>query len=371
MKNRFVLIDLLRLISFLSIVIFHTYSAIYYKEMDQEFWRGKILYWMQSIPRTFSFSGFTIVAIFAFLRGWNGPKAIHTLLWLFLTGIFVLFLTYSSLFEGDYFWEWDIYHYLFVVALSLLAIERMQRVQPRSILLFGVLGFLLTWIPFWRMPEAQSLPLVLQHALVGVCDASGRGGWPLLPWIGLPWAILALGAQVKGRNGKSLFRGEIFLWCALLLLSTPQLGAYYQVLVGPQFYCFTLRQAPLVFWSHFVWIVFCLRWAVHPALQSTLQKNALLGQISKLYLSKYFGQAYLMHLVLIWIFEDQQSFFLNHLWAFDLAYLGALPFLEFSLRLWVNRALPFICRRRYRSARPQDASVSTGTNQTDSGKTKE
>ncbi len=329
-SDRLVLVDLIRLISFLSIAFFHTYSAVHYKEMDQELWRGKILSFAQIIPRLFSFSGFTIVAIFSFLRGW-GPrrKSLAPKFLILVFGIAILFLTYSNIFANELFWEWDIYHYLIVVMISLYWLEKF----PKFILGAGVAGFLLTWIPFWKVSGQSQFPILFQHAVFGICDSSGRGGWPLLPWIGLPLALFTLGHQTKKANNLSFFPFEIFVWTIFLFFSAFHLGAYYHVTVGPNFYCYTMRQEPWIFWCHFLWIVFFLRWSPHPKVVSALRGNRILESISNLMLSRHFALAYLLQLILIWLIEENVLFFASHIWAYDLAYLGMLPFLEIMLRL--------------------------------------
>lgn len=286
--DRWIGIDLLRTLSFLAIVIFHTANAVFPEGAPYENWRGTFFEWQQIYARVIPFSGFTIVAIHSFLFGIKEEsQSKWRWKWIFL-GAVILFFSYGDPLQGDFFWEWDIYQYLIFAFAALYLCTKWRR----SIFLLGILSFLFLWIPFWKFPS-EFLPEIARHALVGVCDEEGRGGWPLLPWIALPVCFFSWG---RLQNIFALEKKEVFLWCTLLLFSVPFLGAYFPVDTGKGFYCYVFRQELWIFWAHFLWVAAMLRWAVKRPQDFS---NKLFRWISRWRMNRYFVWAYLLHLVLL------------------------------------------------------------------------
>lgn len=287
-KERWLGIDLLRTLSFLAIVIFHTANAVFPEGAPYENWRGTFFEWQQIYARLIPFSGFTIVAIHSFLFGLKSqPTASSRWKWIFL-GSVILFLSYGNPLEGDFFWEWDIYQYLIFAFLALFVCSKWRF----SFIPLFLTSFLFLWVPFWKFPS-EFLPEVAKHALVGVCDGEGRGGWPLLPWIGLPVFFFSWG---KLQSRLSLGSKELFLWGFLFLCAVPFWGSYFSVDTGKGFYCFIFRQEPWIFWAHFLWIAVFLRWAVVRPQDFQFRPVAW---VSRWKMNSKFVWAYLVHLVLI------------------------------------------------------------------------
>lgn len=288
-------IDLVRLLSFFCIVTYHCYSAYIFVPYDSSAWAGTPMFLIHALPRSFPFSGFTIVAIYALLAGLKGqPLSLRRPLLVVVPGLVFLFLIYSDFSRREYFWEWDIYHYLL---LALLMLGVLSRLRDRSVLACGGLGALLMLLPLWEWIPASSFPRGLAHVLVGVCDSEGKGGWFLLPWLSLPWIYLALGrALVKHPR---LTNRELMIWVLPLAAGIFTWGSYFAVDIGPGFYCFMFRQPPYIFWGHFLWVSFALRASADPRIQGWLAGSRFVKILSGLELNRHFGLAYLVHLLIL------------------------------------------------------------------------
>ncbi len=320
-------IDLLRTLSFFCITTYHSYATFIFVPYNPADWAGTPMPLIDALPRAFPFSGFTIVAIYAFLSGLrNRPLPLKRPLIAVIPGLLLLMLIYSDFDRWEIFWEWDIYHYLLVSLLSLLLLSRTKALAYA----FGALGGVLLLFPLWNWIPASSLPLPLAHALVGICDSDGRGGWFLLPWIGFPWLFFALG-RFWNRLPSVSYR-ELFFWAPPLLLGTLTWGSYFGVDIGPGFYCFMFRQPPYVFWGHFLWITFVLRLSATPGAQAFLERFAFLRWLSGLRINRHFGLAYLLQLFWLWL---GSLFLLPALGARGCFYLFVpllIPFTELSMR---------------------------------------
>lgn len=320
-------VDLVRTVSFLCIAIYHAYATFIYVPYQASAWLGTAMPLIHALPRALPFSGFTVVAIFSFLAGLRArPISLRRPLLVVLPGLVLLFLAYSDLAARELFWEWDIYHFLLVALASLLVLSRSAQLTYA----FGALGAILLLLPLWDWIPAEGLPLVLAHALVGICDTEGRGGWFLLPWIGLPWAFLAMGRLLGARP--PLRRAELAAWALPLLAGTLTWGAYWGVDIGPGFYCFIFRQPPHVFWGHFLWITFALRLAADPRVQARLERMPLALWLGSLAINRRFGLAYLAHLALLWAGESWLKPGLGPRPAFYLYVLLLLPVTELGTR---------------------------------------
>jgi hypothetical protein len=326
-STRLLGVDLVRTVSFLCIAIYHAYATFIYVPYEPSAWLGTAMPLIHALPRALPFSGFTIVAIYAFLAGLRArPVSLRRPLLVVLPGLALLFLAYSDIAARELFWEWDIYHYLLVALASLLLLSGSTRLTYA----FGALGAILLLFPLWNWIPAEGLPLALAHALVGVCDAEGRGGWFLLPWIGLPWAFLAMGRLLRARP--PLGMAELAAWLPFLLAGVVTWGAYWGVDIGPGFYCFIFRQPPLVFWGHFLWITFALRLAADPRVQEWLERRTTALWLGGLAINRRFGLAYLTHLLLLWAGESWLRQGLGPRPSFYLYVLLLLPATELGTR---------------------------------------
>jgi hypothetical protein len=144
--------------------------------------------------------------------------------------------------------EWDIYPFILCSYLLVVFLDRWQRFANVYILL----SILILIIPEHFFSILQ-LPYLLRGALIGNCSIGLAGAWPLLPWAFLPVLGYFLGSQVKDNHRMGL--KEVSFWVPTLAIGATQFGAFRDVLVGPQFYCYILNQSPVAFWGNFVFHV--------------------------------------------------------------------------------------------------------------------
>jgi hypothetical protein len=316
-------VDLVRTLAFFCIVGFHDYSAFIYVKYNPELWHHTPMFLMEFLPRVFPYSGFTIVAIYAFLAGLKArPIDLRRPMKFVIPGLLFLMLAYSELHKLDLFWEWDVYHYLVVALFTLAWLSR----NRRRTLLFGAIGATFMLFPLWDSFPASRLPVLLRHVLVGVCDVEGRGGWFLLPWIGFPWIFLAMGRLLEG--GREVSRREGILWAVPLAAGLFTWGSYFGVDIGPGYYCYIFRQPPPIFWGNFVWFAFYLRISADPRVEAWLAKNRLVQWISALAINRYFGLAYLIQLFWFWLGEASMLPWIGPRASFYAGYLLILPLTE-------------------------------------------
>lgn len=325
--SRLYLIDLVRTYSFVAILMFHFYSAVYFVEWSNDVVHGYLFDLMTWLPRSASFSGFTILGLFCLLAGWKDSRITwRPLLGLFLIGSALLLLTQGEQPFQEMFWEWDIYHFLMATLVSLLLFQGRRRLA----LGMGLLGFIMTLIPFWKWPLAETMPLA-KHALIGICDDEGRGGWPLLPWIGFSWAAYAYGLFLREKPMTS--RKELAVWIPALLLSLFMWGPYYRTPVGPGFSCFVFRQDFWIFWAHLIWIIFFARFATYQNLNEWLAKKPFVVAISNLRINRHFGRAYFIHLFFLALATLAAEDLRASPILYDVFWICILPLTELLLRM--------------------------------------
>lgn len=300
--------DLIRLLSFLAISVHHFIWVVWYT-LDVPASQQSSL-WMatETYARLLSFSGHTILFLSCFLIARaeiQSRKTWNVVLWvLFGWLLFCLF----EMGANPVFWIWDIYP---LIALGLASALLLRKVMSKSsrypplLISFVALSFLLTWIPFWNWPQFKALDLQWRHWLIGDCNVD-LADWPILPWIGFAWMAYGLGAYAlyySQKNQKKwlsqFYFVEYFVWPLLIALAIPNLGAFYHIILGPQFACFSFRQEPFIFWSHFICVIFFLRLSLWLPVQNFLAQFSLIRWISGLKISTHFGIAYLVHYVLI------------------------------------------------------------------------
>jgi len=254
-------IDLVRLLSFIAITFHHYTWVLWYAAPPHEAthfgW-----HWIAAYARSISFSGHTVLFLSCYLIARTETRVAKTwkVVALVTIGWFIFCLFEWG--QNPVFWIWDIYP---LISLGLITCILALRISPAFLYMLGGLGFALTWFDFWNWSVFDSFTLQWRHWLVGDCKVD-LADWPILPWIGIIWTPYAIGTWDRltaGGPGKSRLgqwkKWEWGLWPALLLLSIPQLGAFYRIELGPMFACFSFRQAPPVFWSHFIFVVFLLR----------------------------------------------------------------------------------------------------------------
>ncbi|RYZ73011.1 MAG: hypothetical protein EOP05_10440 [Proteobacteria bacterium] len=301
-QKRWVGIDLVRLISLFAITVHHFIWVIWYTP-DLTPVRG-FLGWdlVEAYARFLSFSGHSILFLSCFLIGYSEIKALKT--WrvvIFVAAGWILFCSFEKG-ENPVFWAWDIYP---LIVFGLASGALLKQLSKKAVYAIGLLGFLMTWIPFWEFSAFDSLSLQWRHWLVGDCSVD-LADWPILPWAGFIWAPYALGVWVRDRLTRGLSnplarftKPEAAFWLIGCVVAFPNLGAFYKIILGPSFACYSFRQPPYIFWSHFIYVLFVLRLTVVDRVQNVLVKVRGLRLVSRLKVSTSFGLFYLVHYTLI------------------------------------------------------------------------
>lgn len=334
--QRFYLIDILRLVSMFCIVAFHTYGAIYYSPFIASEFRGSFYGWSMPFPRNLSFSGFTILGLSVFLFGLHWPKKprLQFLMGLVTCGIILLLVGQGDHFFRELVWEWDIYEFLIISLLLLFFLSS----RPKTTYFLGAVGLVMTFIPIWQWSDQWAMPSIARDIFFGTCDGSGRGGWALLPNLGFVTFHFALGRFLKSHSHKTkifeISPLETALWLVILALSFTHLGAYGDTDIGPGFYCYIFRKPPLVFWSHYIWILFLLRLSVVKQVNDFLDSLSIARAISSLQWSRSFGLCYFIHLGVIFVVSNWSEIFPKGSWQFDVFYLSVIPIVEILMRLF-------------------------------------
>jgi hypothetical protein len=233
------------------------------------------------------------------------------------------------------FWEWDIYEFLIVSILSLIWLQG----RPKVLKIAAILGFFMTWIPFSNLANTPELPLVARSILFGVCDEYGRGGWAVLPWIGLVWLCFYLGTLAKSERlpaeyKQGLTKKEMIFWVPALIFGVIFWGGYHDVPLDSQFYCFVFHRSPEIFWGSLIWLFFILRLALIERLNHRLGQMRFFQWVSQLKVSTHFGFSYLLHLIYLalasFLWADAMR---EPLWVFDIFVLSILPVTEIAARI--------------------------------------
>jgi hypothetical protein len=293
-------LDLLRLVSFLAIVIFHFTHWAWYADALPHGATFPPWHWLETYARALSFSGFTLCWLYAFLVGWKKPRLqqnIPTLValpaaWL----VFCLMDRLSD--ESEVFWIWDIYPLLLVsIPIAILAAgESLHRAITLGasglVLVILWLGFRAHELSLW-----EQLPLEARQALSGECRNTDLADWPLLPWSG--WVFMGFGfGRVAALRPQSLriTRAEGLGWMAGLVLASGWLlnngSAFFHTRLGSHFACDTFRMGLADFSAHLSWVMCAVRCSLDPRIQARLARSKLAVWISSLQISRNFGFSY-------------------------------------------------------------------------------
>lgn len=346
-RHRILGFDIIRLLSFVAISLHHFSWVIWYSEVPFEH-KEPIWTALSAYARSLSFSGHSILFLSCYLIAKSETRTAKT--WKVIALVAFGWLAFCLFERGQnpVFWIWDIYP---LIVVGLLTSMLVTRSSLRFGYVLGFVGFFMTWIEFWKWTMFDGLSLQWRHWLVGDCSVD-LADWPILPWIGIMWVSYAIGTwdrektKVIGRSAFAILRkAEWVVWPLLLLGAIPQLGAFYHITLGPKFACFSFRQTPLVFWSHFIFVVFALRVSLLDRVQAWLEKWRVARAIGTLRLSQSFGVAYLVHYTLI---ESAQNLFGPAIaTSLSLSVIGALSILPLTELL--VRAIEAVMNRRRNS----------------------
>ena len=293
--ERFLGLDVLRLLSFYAILIFHITFVHYFTPSIAIARESKFFHLLEVYARTLAFSGFTIVLLTSILTSYSGKGlAKRARLFTFLIAGWAVFSSFM-VDEGNYVLIWDVYPLLFI---GILVATLLEMAAPWLSMAAGLIGMGMLFVPFWSL----SPPFQLSRdaaAVLGFGDCMTRGiEWPVFPWVGLVWSGYGIGQGLRMLRKSDRFDRlrltwpEATLWVSGLALGVPRLGAFYQVRLGVYFACDAYRQPPLTWWAHLLWVFFAIRLAVEPRVAAWLGRRRLFVAIGELNISRRFWVAY-------------------------------------------------------------------------------
>lgn len=318
-------IDFLRLLSMVAIAHFHTHEFFFYN--DQHLLRNQSFFntLLEPYSRVMSFSGFSIVVLSFFLLGYQGldQQKWKKLILICLVGFVVILI---AGFDQSFYVEWDIYCYI-LSSVLILRILSWRRWVLKFSALVSLLALCLPREIYLSIPGKD---LFFYNALFGDYETLGAGSWPLIPWVGLPILFYYIGLWCRENRSRldSLHKFEPVFWFILALLTIPQLGGYYLVPIGPNFYNYTFNRGTLFLWSHIFWLIFLVRLSFIAKFNHYFLNNPYTGWISKLELNKSFFLFYIVHLLVISLFSNLADYFLSHPMWIDVFLLGLFPLTE-------------------------------------------
>lgn len=305
-SERLVGLDIVKLLSFIPITMYHFMGAIWdnherqYNQVMQNyppFWD-----YVFNGMHVLAFSGLSILFLTIFLMGLIHPRGhINWPIIILLPFGWVLFCWAYFDFQSIFLF-WDIYP---LIAFGLLVIQlafRHTRVRAVHAALFG---FVFASIPFWEFLDLSSWGQAAEMVLVGNCH-SNLASWPIFPWLG--FMIMAYGCGQWARElsfrdassassrgtaptfvGLPMGKKEKIAWALGLLVSIAFWGPYFRVQFE-EFDCTIFRQPPWVLWAHMGWILFGIRLSLIKSVQDILKGRA--AWVSNLMSSRNFGFVY-------------------------------------------------------------------------------
>lgn len=315
-KERFILLDLIRLIAVLAIIPFHLSEFSFDSESHPIYLAARFNHWMMNFGKTLPFSGLTVVFVSFFLLGFRKfdlRKFIFLCAWCVL-GYFILLFAY---YDWPYpFFYWDIFSFLIVTFAFAYFVNHL----PGKLWLTGVLSLVAIITDFNGLPSF-------------VCGPDAKVSWPLFPWIFIASFFLFLGQFVAAkRKSLRLVRAGLIptllllmgtLICGFLLLPDMNLAP-----ATSGMYCFIQGLSIVKKLSIIIFLgIWCLA-ATNFQLNDFLKRTPL-SLISKSIWNKNFGLAYLIQIGLIGLITTFSEIFLSSGLAYDLSLLAILVFTEF------------------------------------------
>ncbi len=337
--SRFYCLDVLRFFSILNIIYYHLCEIFFHNNFLLPITGNMI-----NIHRAFLVLNiFILIAFPPFFYGLkpSSKDRWKKLIALILLGHIVLFFSYSGTL-GTFYTSWDIFTFLSVSTFSLYLIKRFKKL----IVLSFCMGFILLWMPIWKwiLPG----PSYLKGILVGSCVEAGHSEYivfPIFPWIGLIWFCYGLGTWV-GKKALAILSTwqvkEIFIWLFLFIIAFPQWGGYYQKPFEVEIYCLALTRDPIIFWSHFIIILFFIRISLLSRVNTFFSQMKIVHWLCSLSWVRRFGICYITHFVFLFLYQRLFSvlglYGNNHFFEFAELYLligvmQALILTEFSVRV--------------------------------------
>lgn len=333
-KDHYYGLDLIRLIFIWAIVNFHVYETFFYQTENILPTNYSIYSNLETLIKTFTFSGFGLITLSSFLMGLINMnfKKWKQLFIVFTVGCLLLALLNAENHQWFYF-EWDVYNFLFVCFLLISILQ----LNHKLLYFTSILVFCLLFFPIWNLDfYLNNLP-TLKNILLGDCNKPGLGGWPLLPWAGMVFASYSIGKYIQYNNElksklQIFTKIEFIIWFILIFSLSPWLGTYSLTPMGPDFACFTHRRPPIEFFSHWILLLFFIRISLVNSVNIFLKKQKWVLFISNLQWNKNLGLAYALQFIFLNIGYNWHDLYLNTPFLIDFFILFLFLGVEFTCR---------------------------------------
>lgn len=327
-KERYLGLDLVRLLILVPIVHFHTTELIFGVNTFPLYHNTFFYGFFDPYARFMSFNGFSIVLFVFFLFGFRNKKARSLLRYIPIVLLGQLVLNYVLTENKDQsfiHFEWDIYSYLASSLIFLACFKNIENALQRMI---GSLILLL--LPYDYFLGSSSL--LNNNILFSYCKENDAMTWPLMPWILLPFFSFSLGELIVSSKFSAITKKEMALWLVSLGSAAFFWGAFYEVPVGESFYCFVFNRTLIEIWAHLLIVIFMIRISLLDSVNNTLKRRSLFKWISKLKWNQNLWVCYLLHILILGSFSSSNLFFAkNPIW-FDVLYLSIFAVVEVIAR---------------------------------------
>lgn len=324
-RERFLLLDVLKIMTLIAITVLHTNEFVFYKDIFPLGISSPAWYAFSFYARFFIIGGQILVSIIYLLFGYAGKsrKSLLLIAGFATIGQLCLALVFQAL-------EWDIYAFLAVTNILLLLPIFYKR---NNFVL--IISFLILLIPpslFQSLTPDSPFWVIL----TGKMSDYNSGSWPLLPWFFLSTLFYQIGLRLRDPGFlRSFHPSEKFIWPLLFLASLPFVGFYYWSPAGPRFYQFAFGQDQHIFWSTFIYFLFFMRLAVLSSVQTKVKQSKFVNFISNLFWARHLGLCYLLSIIYLGIGMNFSEYFERTPWIFDLFFLSLMPVAEMAGRFFV------------------------------------
>ncbi|MGE0763311.1 MAG: hypothetical protein AB7N80_08535 [Bdellovibrionales bacterium] len=322
-KSRLYLVDIIKVL-FLSLIIWYDSYAILWEDLSHDIvWptgHAVLWDWYYYTFRTLTYAGFAVLAIFSFLAGYKKGR-VRLVNLIILVAFSCLFVSFS---EGGFrlqsLWvEWDIYHYLLITLLCTYVCTK----NPKWVWPLGTVGAVLYFVPWDLVADQLQLSVQTRRIWTGHCEYDGRGGWHLLPWIGLSWVMYAWGHLSANHAFKG--RRELIAWLPVLAVCFYNWGAYADPPMSYKFYCYVFSRSSLDFWFQMLPVLFLLRLATAIEVQQFFERHPRFQWVSHTHLAKKLGIAFIVHIFVYYFFGFFTDVLLSSPWILNAYFLVLLP----------------------------------------------
>lgn len=293
-KERFILLDIIKIFAFYAIVCYHFFNDFWYGQDDI------FLTVLSPSPGAavarffcinFQSAGFVLSFICLALVGFRRYSTERlTKLSFILLGAFLVYDGFMFFTSTDFVY-WDFIP-LLITALFFTVILNKLNLPTEKIQI--AMSIMLIY-PFWELSQpGQS---IIVQALIGTC----RGwvsSWSFFPWFGFVTLALGLGSWA-GRHRERLRRAkawEIPVITFALCLFVPAFLTYNQNQVTSEWECLAFRQGVIIFLMLLVGIIALCRISLLDVTNRVLTLIKL-NLVSRLKIAQNTGVAYLLHFI--------------------------------------------------------------------------